>query len=113
MFMFTSKRMRREVETIEKMIHIYCRHKHGIQQGLCNDCAELLEYASKRLKYCPFQEKKTTCGKCPVHCYKADMRDKIRDVMRYVGPKMLLYHPVSNSRYHKVCRIPAISSDST
>jgi len=53
-----------------------------------------MEYASKRLDKCPFQEGKTTCAKCPVHCFKPDMRQQIRLVMRYSGPRMLLRHPL-------------------
>lgn len=92
--MFTNKRIRREAATIKAMIHIYCRHHHGARPDLCAECSELLEYAFKRLENCPFQEEKSTCGKCQIHCYKPNMREKIREVMRYVGPKMLLYHPV-------------------
>lgn len=29
-----------------------------------------------------------------VHCYKPAMREKIREVMRFSGPRMMLYHPV-------------------
>lgn len=43
---------------------------------------------------CPFGEGKSFCSNCPIHCYKSDMREKIRQVMRYSGPRMLLYHPV-------------------
>ena len=32
-----------------------------------------------RLDKCPFKEKKSTCGKCKVHCYRPDMREKIVD----------------------------------
>jgi hypothetical protein len=52
-----------------------------------------LEYALKALKKCPFQEGKTTCAKCPVHCYQQDKREKIRAVMRYAGPRMIYRHP--------------------
>ena len=52
------------------MIGIYCRGHHGTQGELCPDCADLLSYAGLRLEKCPFQENKTTCAKCPVHCYK-------------------------------------------
>jgi len=48
----------------------------------------------RRLDQCPFQEAKTTCVKCPVHCYKPAMRERIRVVMRYAGPRMLWQHPV-------------------
>ena len=34
------------------------------------------------------------CGKCLVHCYQPQMREKVKGVMRYSGPRMLLHHPV-------------------
>lgn len=89
------KRMERERETVSLMIHRYCRDHHGHETDLCPDCADLLAYAEKRLRHCPFQEGKTTCGRCPVHCYRPDKREKIREVMRTVGPRMLLIHPLA------------------
>ena len=92
---FSSKRMQREAKTVEVMIRRYCRDKHGSSQGeLCDQCQELLDYAYLRLTHCPFQDGKTTCGKCPVHCYKPGMRQEIQEVMRYVGPKMVLTNPL-------------------
>ena len=32
--------------------------------------------------------------KCPTHCYKPEMRERVRAVMRYSGPRMLREHPV-------------------
>ncbi len=87
-------RMQRERRTIEAMIRLYCRDHHGGGRSLCPGCAELLDYAFRRLDRCPFQEGKTTCAKCPVHCYKPSMREKVREVMRYSGPRMLWRHPV-------------------
>jgi hypothetical protein len=82
--------MKREKKTVECMIGIYCRDHHHAEgeypagvYKLCQKCRELLEYARYRLKNCPFQENKTTCGNCPIHCYKPKMREKIREVMRY------------------------------
>ena len=96
--MFSSPRIKREAETIAAMIRIYCRDHHQ-SSGLCSECRDLLKYAHKRLEHCPFQEGKTTCGKCPVHCYKPAMREKIRRVMHYVGPRMLLRHPLMALRH--------------
>jgi len=76
------------------MIGIYCREKHGTRDALCDECRRLLEYAMLRLSRCPFQEGKTTCGNCRVHCYKPEMRDKIREVMRFAGPRMLRHYPL-------------------
>lgn len=67
--------------------------------GLCGECRELLEYSLARLKHCKFGNAKTKCHKCPVHCYRPDMREKIRTVMRFSGPRMLLYHPLEALRY--------------
>ena len=86
-------RMEREAKTIAVMIGMYCHDRHG-NKKLCSDCSELLDYALERLRKCPFQEGKITCTKCPVHCYKPAMRERVRAVMRYSGPKMMYRHPV-------------------
>ena len=75
-----------------------CQVGHG-GQGLCGECRELLEYSLARLEHCKFGNAKTKCHKCPVHCYRPDMREKIRTVMRFSGPRMLLYHPLEALRY--------------
>jgi hypothetical protein len=87
-------RMARELKTVEAMIDLYCHHQHGPSNGLCPGCEALRDYARQRLQKCPFQENKTTCAKCPIHCYKPELREQIRAVMRYAGPRMLYHHPV-------------------
>ena len=87
-------RMDRESRTIDAMIHIYCRDHHQTNDELCTDCRELLDYAQIRLDKCPYQEGKTTCANCPIHCYQPEMREKVRTVMRYSGPRMLYRHPI-------------------
>ncbi len=94
-----SSRIRREARTVETMIRRYCRSRHGSGRSLCPECEELLVYARKRLSLCPFQEGKTTCGKCRVHCYKPAMREKIRKIMRTIGPTMLLTNPIMGIRH--------------
>ena len=88
----------REKETVSRMIKIYCRAHHGGKE-LCPDCAALDAYARLRSDKCPFMETKTFCSNCRVHCYRAEMREKIRAVMRYAGPRMLLHHPVMAIRH--------------
>jgi len=87
-------RMLREEKTIAAMIDLYCHARHATTDGLCAECNALLAYARTRLEHCPYQERKSTCAKCPIHCYKPEMRDKVRAVMRYAGPRMLLRHPL-------------------
>ncbi|MGQ9760666.1 MAG: nitrous oxide-stimulated promoter family protein [Thermogutta sp.] len=88
-----SARFSREMRTIRAMIRIYCARKHDNHGVLCYQCQELLDYAVYRLERCPFKQKKPTCARCPVHCYKPDKRQQIRQVMRAAGPWMLVYHP--------------------
>lgn len=90
----TQPRLRREWRTVEAMIAITCQDLHGGRRGaLCPECLELHEYAHLRLVRCPFGEEKPTCANCKVHCYRPEMREKVRLVMRHAGPKMLLKHP--------------------
>ncbi|MDU9047634.1 MAG: nitrous oxide-stimulated promoter family protein [Candidatus Electrothrix sp. Rat3] len=95
----SSSRIQREAETVAVMIGQYCRINHGEGKDLCADCAELLSYAERSLANCPFQEGKTTCGNCKVHCYKPSMRERIREVMRVIGPRMILTNPVMALRH--------------
>lgn len=88
------RRLDRERRTISLMIALYCRDHHGGVGELCPGCAGLDAYAGQRLDRCVFGPAKPTCANCPIHCYRRDMRDAIRVVMRYAGPRMLLRHPV-------------------
>ena len=93
-----SKR-RREKAMVSRMIALYCRKQHHSKGGLCPECAELADYARQRSDKCPFMETKTFCSNCKVHCYKPQMREKIRAVMRFSGPRMLFYHPAAAIRH--------------
>lgn len=93
------KKREREKQTVSLMIKLYCKKKHHCGQKLCPECEELLNYALQRSDKCPFMETKTFCSNCKVHCYKPDMRERIRAVMRFSGPRMILYHPVMAVRH--------------
>jgi len=88
------RRARRELKTARVMIDLYCRDHHGGGRGLCDDCRALSAYAQQRVDRCPFRADKPTCVNCPVHCFKPAMREQIRLVMRYAGPRMVWRHPV-------------------
>jgi hypothetical protein len=85
----------KENKIIEIMIKTYCRKKHNSKnEDLCEECGNLFEYAKLRLSKCPFGDKKPFCSKCEIHCYNAQMRGRIKEVMRFSGPKMIFKHPV-------------------
>ena len=87
-------RIAREQSTIKAMMYLYCQDHHGPGTCLCCDCEDLLAYALQRLEICPFQERKPACNLCEVHCYSAIQRERVKEMMRYAGPRMLLRHPV-------------------
>lgn len=89
----------REKRTVAQMIRLYCRKQHGAREKLCPDCQALLDYAVQRSEKCPFMETKTFCSNCRVHCYRPEMRERIRAVMRFSGPRMLFHHPVMAVRH--------------
>ncbi len=90
----------REFKTIVAMLRMYCRAHHGPKAAaLCQDCVAVHDYARRRLERCVFGEAKPTCVDCAVHCYKAAMRERVRQVMRWAGPRMLWRHPVLAVRH--------------
>ncbi|HTX69755.1 MAG TPA: nitrous oxide-stimulated promoter family protein [Thermoleophilia bacterium] len=93
------RRLAREEKTIAAMIALFCRDHHGTAaadsgDGLCAECTELLDYARVRLERCRYGADKPACANCETHCYKPAMRERVREVMRYSGPRMMRRHPV-------------------
>ena len=122
----TAGKREREKQVMELMIRLYCRKNHGEQRrkelyssgsavssdleqmgedstqrknALCSECRALRDYAMLRIEKCPFMETKTFCSNCKVHCYKPEMKEKIRRVMRYSGWRMLFVDPVQAIRH--------------
>lgn len=85
----------KEKQIISLMIEIYCEKVHAQAKGtLCEECEALHEYAHKRLSFCKFGDEKTSCRKCPIHCYKKDMKQKVKEVMKFSGPRLIIYRPI-------------------
>ena len=101
-----ARKREREAQMVSQMIALWCRGHHGgehtIEQvsddepvrvklglrtiTLCPECAELQKYAIARIEHCPHMGTKTFCSACPSHCYRPAMREKIREVMRWLSP---------------------------
>lgn len=94
----SKNKIAREKVVVERMIHLYCRHKLGTKV-LPQEYVDLIAYAHKRLDGCKFGNEKPACKRCPIHCYKPEMREKIRTVMRWAGPRMMIYDPVAAIRH--------------
>lgn len=96
------KKRENEKKIVTQMISLFCRRKHHArsrsimnqEELLCSDCHRLSLYAQERSDRCPFMAEKTFCANCSIHCYETKMREKIREVMRYAGPRIVFYHPI-------------------
>lgn len=88
-----------EVRLVDSMIDLYTE-AHRQRPPKSDEAAPNMEalkaYTHKRIEQCRYRGKreKPFCNVCPVHCYKPEMRQQIRLVMRYSGPRMLFRHPV-------------------
>ena len=92
-------RLAREERTLAVMIAMYCRDHHAdgrpSEAGeLCSDCRALAGYAGRRLAACRYGASKPACADCPTHCFAPAMREQVRAVMRYAGPRMIWEHPI-------------------
>jgi hypothetical protein len=87
-------RRKRESVIVQAMIKMYCKANHNSKGPLCEECDSLSKYAEKRLLSCMYGERKPVCKHCPVHCYSPVMREQMRRVMRWAGPRMIFRNPV-------------------
>ena len=97
----------KDLRVLVRFTAVYCQHHHdaqkcGVEVGtetsapllagqhmVCADCRELLAYAVARRMHCPL-DPKPVCKHCPVHCYKPDYREQVKQVMRFSGKHLLL-----------------------
>jgi hypothetical protein len=79
-----------ELKTLTRFIEIYCEKKHSQNENLCNDCAVLLSYATRRLSLCPY-DPKPKCKDCKTHCYAPKYRAQIKEVMKFSGMYMIAH----------------------
>ena len=103
-----AKRREREKKTISQMIALHCAHNHEQRERthtahcgepVCSECAELDAYGVLRTQKCRKMDVKTSCERCGNHCYRPEMRERIREAMRYSGPRMLTRHPIAAIRH--------------
>ena len=102
------KRLRRDLQILAKFITVYCRNRHKCapkapvrlpspnlentisQPGkLCPECGKLLAHAVVKRIHCPIVPK-PSCKHCPDHCYEPRYRERIREVMKYSGRRLVL-----------------------
>ena len=91
-------RIEREKQTVRKMIVLYCHHRLKMDT-MPEEYQPLADFACHRLDHCKYGENKTACKDCPTHCYAPKEREQIREVMRWVGSRMIFYSPIEAIRH--------------
>lgn len=103
-----ARRRAREERVISQMVALYCAGNHDAAsrteraccgEPVCPACKAVDAYAVLRTARCRQMHAKTSCEKCPYHCYRPQEREQIRQVMRYAGPRMLTKHPIAAIRH--------------
>lgn len=103
-----ARRRAREKRVISQMVALYCVGNHDAAlrteraccgEPVCPACKAVDAYAVLRTARCRQMHAKTSCEKCPYHCYRPQEREQIRQVMRYAGPRMLTKHPIAAIRH--------------
>ena len=94
----SNNRTKRKISSVSIMVTMYCNAKH-VKSGLCVPCSKLLDYSIEKINNCKSKVPAAKCSTCKTHCYSITMREQIKSVMRYSGPRMLLYHPVMFIRH--------------
>ena len=99
------KKRKYEKDMMLFMIKLYCMDNHKDYQkthsktfgskNICKECEELYNYACERTDRCRFIKEKTFCSACQSHCYKKDMKEKVKKIMSYSGKRMILHHPIA------------------
>jgi hypothetical protein len=100
---------RKEVKDLKVLLQftaVYCRVQHDGAKAIlmtvepelqrlplqrspvCKECSDFLLYAFERRLRCPLPEK-PACKHCPVHCYKPEHRQMVREIMRFSGQYLI------------------------
>ncbi|MBN2159732.1 MAG: nitrous oxide-stimulated promoter family protein [Spirochaetes bacterium] len=102
------KNVQKDIAVLAEFIHIYCKANHrnaqrsrpaaggalgvyltAIGRDYCTDCSKLILHAASKRLLCPYKPK-PACKKCPTHCYGPGYRERIREVMRYSGKRLIM-----------------------
>jgi hypothetical protein len=110
--------VRKDTRLLGDFAVIYCRGRHRDAERralvsdaallgvygrkvpmVCDGCADLLRYAEQRRALCP-KDPKPFCSHCDTHCYRPELAERMREVMRYAGPRSVLHgHVVGGVRH--------------
>lgn len=105
--MHLNKQEKKDIKVLALFTAAYCSARHSGEKSslvlteprlqglgldrfrLCAECREFLDYAFVRRLKCPLVPK-PTCKHCHVHCYRPGHREKVKEIMRFSGRRLIL-----------------------
>ena len=98
-----ARRQKKDIKLLGTFVEVYCNEKHfnaeytqvslpgGLgERSMCSECRSFLEYAVAKRLSCPLEAEKPTCKHCRIHCYDQLRREKVREIMSFMGRRLVL-----------------------
>ena len=89
----------REKQMVSQMIALYCRRNHHTKGGPLPRLRSAERLRPPALRSLPVHGDENLLFQLPGTLLQAGDAGKIRAVMRFSGPRMILYHPVAAVRH--------------
>lgn len=99
-----TRKEKKDLQVLALFTAVYCRaHQHEAMAELknlpsqlqrlqryryCRECLDFLHYAIERRLHCPLDDK-PSCKHCSIHCYRPGHREKVREIMRFSGQRLI------------------------
>ncbi|MGN1361014.1 MAG: nitrous oxide-stimulated promoter family protein [Eggerthellaceae bacterium] len=98
----TEKRIQRDLRTLQAIGSIYCGAHHAGRPkdstGMCPECSETILLTHDRAANCPYDHQ-GNCQDCTLKCNRGDQQQRIKAIMAYAAPRMLVRHPLMTLEY--------------
>ncbi len=97
----------RDIRTLALFSGVFCRARHAervkervsgrgvlapyfapLKTDLCPECARTLLHGAAKRVLCPY-DPKPRCKHCPTPCYARGHRERVREIMRFSGKRLL------------------------
>ena len=92
----------KDIKLLARFTQVWCSgHQHqgrtvfplpdGIRPvQLCAACTAFMNYAVTKRINCPLEVEKPSCKHCRIHCYAAEQRALVKQIMAWSGKRMIM-----------------------
>ena len=97
-----STQSEKDLRTLRAIGCMYCKAHHASSvkgpHGLCEECTATVAFTHERTKNCPYGHAHN-CQDCTTKCNRGQQQQRVKAMMRYAAPRMLLRHPLMTMDY--------------